>query len=197
MAKKHSSGFDRRGFLELIERVGVLKRGDFTLKSGRQSSVFIDFGAFSHGGDLQELGNHFADFIIEQGYDDIDALFGPSYKGITISTFTSAALSEVHNTDIPFIFNRKERKSYGEASAFLGADPSECNRVLVLDDVITDGGTKHEVIDMLSSFNLDIVSIVVGVDRQESDESGSLLVDKFMEDTGVNVDALATMEHVT
>jgi orotate phosphoribosyltransferase len=125
-------------------------------------------------------------------------LFGPAYKGINICLATSIALFQKYNILIPFSYNRKVDKTYGEGGQFIGYDLTKANNILVLDDVITNGGTKYEVIHMFSlDFpNIKINAIIVGVDRQEKDSNGKSYRIKFIEDTGVNVMALTTKTEV-
>ena len=184
-------------FAKFISGTNAVKFGNFTLKSGKKSNIFFNFGEICLGRELIQLGNFFADFIIENSLDKVDVLFGPAYKGINISLATSIGLYQKYNISIPFAYNRKVRKTHAEGGQFVGYDLTKASNVLVLDDVITDGGTKYEAIDMLSSFpNLKIKAMIVGVDREEKDSTGKLCRIKFIEDTGIDILALTTKSKV-
>ena len=184
-------------FAKFIAGTNAVKFGDFTLKSGKKSNIFFNFGEIALGSELIQLGNFFADFIVENSLYDVDVLFGPAYKGINISLATSIGLYQQYNISIPFAYNRKIKKTHAEGGQFVGYNLRRANSVLVLDDVITDGGTKYEVIEMLSSFpKLTIKAIIVGVDREEIDFNGEVCRTKFIKDTGIDVLALTTKSEV-
>jgi orotate phosphoribosyltransferase len=185
------------GFASFIAKTHAVRFGEFLLKSGEKSNVFFDFGQIVTGKEIIELGGFFADFIVTKNFKDADVIFGPAYKGINIAIATSIALFEKYNLSIPFAYNRKVKKEHGESGSFVGFDLTAARSVIVLDDVFTNGGTKYEVIDMLSSFeHLEIKAFIVGVDRQEVDRSGNFFLSEFRERTGVDVFSLATKEEV-
>ncbi len=121
----------QRDFIEFAIERGVLKFGEFTLKSGRVSPYFFNAGLFNRGGDLAKLGRFYADALMD------DVLFGPAYKGIPIATTTAVALADSHKLDVPYCFNRKEAKTHGEGGNLVGS-PLE-GKVMLVDDVITAG----------------------------------------------------------
>ena len=108
-------------FLYAIDR-GVLRFGEFTLKSGRTSPYFFNAGLFNTGSALAQLGRFYAAAIAESGIS-FDVLFGPAYKGIPLAATTAVALAEHHNRDLPWCFNRKEAKAHGEGGILVGAPP--------------------------------------------------------------------------
>lgn len=87
-------------FLDFAIDRGVLRFGEFTLKSGRVSPYFFNAGLFHSGGALARLGRCYAQAIIEAGIE-FDMLFGPAYKGIPLVAATAIALAEQHGRDIP------------------------------------------------------------------------------------------------
>ena len=184
-------------FAKFIAGTNAVKFGNFTLKSGKKSNIFFNFGEIYFGSELIQLGNYFADYIVENSFDKVDVIFGPAYKGINICLATSIGLYQKYNISIPFAYNRKVNKTHAEGGQFVGHDLSIVNRVLILDDVITDGGTKYEAIDMLSNFqNAGIVAMIVGVDREERNSAGEFYREKFIKDTGINLFALTTKSEV-
>jgi orotate phosphoribosyltransferase len=184
-------------FAEFIASTNAVRFGDFTLKSGKKSNVFFDFGQIFLGQELIKTGEYFADFIMEKSLDNTDALFGPAYKGINISIATSIALFTKHKVSMPFVYNRKVPKDHAEKGRFVGCDLESIKNILILDDVITDGGTKYEVIDLLSPYkNINIAAMIVGVDRQEVNDNNELLLPLFVKKTGIPVLSITTKEEV-
>jgi len=186
-----------RRFAQFLVRTSAVKFGDFLLKSGKRSNVFFNFGEIAYGEELIELGRCYADYMVSNSLHQCDMIFGPAYKGINIAIATSIAIYEFHGISLPFAYNRKLEKAHAEGGKFVGYDLSKAHSVVVVDDVITDGGTKYETIEMLSVFpNLHIKAFVVGVDRQEKDSTGQRYIDVFQEATGIPVRALTNIEEV-
>jgi len=188
---------DSKDFVEFIVKSGVVKFGKFILKSGKISDIFFDFGQICYGSELMSLGEYYADFIVNNSLSDVNVLFGPAYKGINIAIATSIALFDKFGFMIPFTYNRKVQKNHAEGGNFIGYELSKAKSVLIVDDVFTDGGTKYETINLLSQFkHLSIRGIVVGVDRQEVNESGDFHISLFSKNTGIRVYALTTKKRV-
>jgi orotate phosphoribosyltransferase len=184
-------------FAEFIASTNAVRFGDITLKSGKKSNVFFDFGQIYSGQEMIKTGEYFADFIIEKSLDNVDALFGPAYKGINISIATSIALFTKHNVSIPFVYNRKVPKEHAEKGRFVGCKLDSVRNILILDDVITDGGTKYEVLELLSPYkNINIAAMIVGVDRQEVNDDNELMLPLFVKNTGIQVLSITTKEEV-
>jgi len=181
-------------FVELLVESGALLRGRFKLKSGKTSEYFIDLGALPDGRHLEALGECFADMIVETvGLDGFDVIFGPAYKGIPIATATAIAIHNKYAVSKRYAFNRKVPKAYGEARQLLGGPIKREDRVVIVDDVFTDGGAKLETLDLLrESAQPDVVGVVVGVDRSEPGALG-----KFDESSGgVPVHAICGMSDI-
>jgi orotate phosphoribosyltransferase len=153
----------------VLRRCGALLAGDFELKSGRRSPYFVDFGTIPDGEALNELGECYAHKIMSEfGPESFDLVFGPAYKAIPIAAATVIALATRFGVNKQYAFDRKIEKTYGEKSRFIGGKLKPGTRVLVIDDVITDGGTKIEIIETLQSVpGVTVVGVVVGVDRSE------------------------------
>src|SRR5664279_3858916 len=135
----------RQNFLAFALAREVLRFGEFITKAGRKSPYFFNAGLFNDGDSLRRLGRFYAEALIASGID-FDQLFGPAYKGITLVAATGIALAEKgHN--LPFSYNRKEAKDHGEGGVIVGAPLR--GRVVVVDDVITDGGAKREAIELI------------------------------------------------
>lgn len=151
-------------FIDLCLKLGVLRFGEFKLKSGRVSPYFFNAGLFSSGQALADLGRHYADAI--QAADlRYDVLFGPAYKGIPLVTAAAIALADRHGLDVPWAFNRKEAKDHGEGGNIVGAPLR--GRVLIVDDVITAGTAIREAVDVITANGAQPVAVVLALDRQE------------------------------
>ncbi|PPI86363.1 orotate phosphoribosyltransferase [Candidatus Pantoea edessiphila] len=151
-------------FIEFTLKKQIIKFGNFTLKSGRKSPYFFDIGSLSNGYDLSKLGCFYAQALIDSGIK-IDVLFGLAYKGIPIVTAMSIILARNHNIKIPFCFNRKEIKGYGEGGVLIGSNLY--GKVMLIDDVITTGITIYESIKIINSYEANLTSILIALDREE------------------------------
>jgi orotate phosphoribosyltransferase len=185
--------YKNKAFPAFIARTKGVLYGDFELKDGSKSNVFIDFGAIGSIQDWTTIGDFFADFIVANNLYDVDVIFGPSYKGIMISLATSVSLYRNHDIFANVSFDRKEEKDHGEKGMFLGYDLNKARTAMIIDDVFTTGKTKYDTLESLSQFkNLKVISVVVGVDRQD----GTHLKD-FESKTGIKVFSLATLDEIS
>jgi orotate phosphoribosyltransferase len=151
-------------FIELCLRLGVLRFGEFKLKSGRLSPYFFNAGLFNTGGALAELGRHYAT-AIDKAQWQFDVLFGPAYKGIPLVAAASIALSDRYGRDVPWAFNRKEAKDHGEGGSIVGTPLR--GRVLIIDDVITAGTAIREAVEIITAAGAQPAGVVLALDRQE------------------------------
>ena len=151
-------------FIEFALQTGVLRFGSFTLKSGRVSPYFFNSGLFNSGASLARLGRFYAQAIAESQLD-YDVLFGPAYKGIPLASTTVIALADHHQRDVPYIFNRKEKKNHGEGGQLVGADLT--GKVLIIDDVISAGTSVRESVAIIKAENATPAGVIIALDRQE------------------------------
>ena len=151
-------------FIELCLGLGVLRFGEFKLKSGRLSPYFFNAGLFSTGRALAELGRHYADAIARSGWQ-FDVLFGPAYKGIPLVASASIALADRYGRDVPWAFNRKEAKDHGEGGTIVGA-----------------GTAIREAIEIITAAGGQLAGVVLALDRQERG-SGQLSAVQEVEQT--------------
>lgn len=151
-------------FLDLCIRLGVLRFGNFTLKSGRESPYFFNAGLFNTGAAIAAVGRAYAAALVASGLP-FDMLFGPAYKGIPLATVTATALAEHHHIDKPFAFNRKEAKAHGEGGTIIGSPLN--GQVLIVDDVITAGTAIRESIDLIKTAGAKPAGVLLALDRQE------------------------------
>lgn len=154
----------KREFIELALELGVLRFGEFTLKSGRVSPYFFNAGLFNTGYAAAKVGRFYAAAIAASNIR-FDMLFGPAYKGIPLAALAAASLAEQHDIDVPYSFNRKEAKAHGEGGNIVGAPLS--GGVLVVDDVITAGTAVREAHRMISAAGAEVAGLIISLDRQE------------------------------
>lgn len=151
-------------FIEFALETGVLRFGSFTLKSGRISPYFFNSGLFDTGAKLAKLGRFYAQAISDSDLD-YDVLFGPAYKGIPLASTTVIALSDHHAKDVPYVFNRKEKKDHGEGGQLVGAQLT--GKVLIIDDVISAGTSVRESVAIISAEHATPAGVIIALDRQE------------------------------
>ena len=191
-APDHDRDAFRREFVAFAIRAGVLRFGDFRTKAGRESPYFFNAGLFSDGARLGELAGFFARAALASGIR-FDVLFGPAYKGITLAAATAVALAGLgHN--VPFCFNRKEAKDHGEGGSIVGAPLA--GRALIVDDVITDGASKREAIEIIRAAGAVPAGVLIALDRQERGQGALSATQEVSRDFGVPVTAIATLEDI-
>jgi orotate phosphoribosyltransferase len=171
-------------FIRLCLELGVLRFGEFTLKSGRVSPYFFNAGLFNTGHAIAGLGRWYARAAAVSGVE-FDMLFGPAYKGIPLVTATAAALAEHEKMDLPFAFNRKETKSHGEGGTIVGAPLK--GRVLIVDDVITAGTAIRESVEIIRSQGATPAGVLIALDREERGQGERSAVQEVQETLGLPV----------
>src|SRR5580693_3043575 len=177
-------------FIDLALKREALRFGRFTLKSGRESPYFFNAGLFNDGESLGVLGHCYAGSIIGSGIG-FDMLFGPAYKGIPLAAVTTVALSSEHGRDTPFAFNRKEAKDHGEGGTIVGAKLA--GRVMIIDDVITDGASKRESVEIIRGTGATPVGVVIALDRMERGKGELSAVQEFEREFGIPVISIANL----
>jgi orotate phosphoribosyltransferase len=183
----------QREFLDFALDVGVLRFGEFTLKSGRVSPYFFNAGLFNTGASLARLGRYYAQAIVDSGLE-FDLLYGPAYKGIPLAAVTAAALYDQHGIDIPYAFNRKEAKDHGEGGVIVG-HPLE-GRILVIDDVISAGTSVRESVDIIKNLQATPAGVVIALDRQERGQGERSAIQEVESDYGMPVSAIIRLEQL-
>jgi len=172
---------------------GVLRFGEFTLKSGRISPYFFNAGLFNTGSALAQLGRFYAAAVVESGIS-FDVLFGPAYKGIPLAAATAVALAEQHQLDLPWCFNRKEAKAHGEGGSLVGAPLT--GNVLIIDDVITAGTAIREVMQIIKDQNATAAGVLIALNRQERGNGALSAIQEVERDFGIPVVSIVSLNQV-
>ncbi len=180
-------------FIEFALECEVLRFGEFTLKSGRQSPYFFNAGLFNSGAKLLRLGRFYAQTLEASGVD-YDMLFGPAYKGIPLVATTVNALAERHGRDVPFAFDRKEAKDHGEGGVIVGS-PLE-NRVVVVDDVISSGLSMRYSAELIEQAGARLAALCIALDRQEVGQQGVSAVQEIEQLFAVPVVAVINLDQL-
>jgi orotate phosphoribosyltransferase len=180
----------KKEFLEFAIQAGVLRFGEFTLKSGRVSPYFFNAGLFNTGGHLARLGRFYARAIVDSGVA-FDILFGPAYKGIPLAAAAGIALADHHSLDLPYCFNRKEAKEHGEGGNLVGAALQ--GRVLIIDDVITAGTAIRESLDIITANGATAAAVVIALDRQERGRGDRSAIQEVEQELGLKVTSIVTL----
>jgi orotate phosphoribosyltransferase len=183
----------QRDFIRFAIERGVLRFGQFTLKSGRISPYFFNAGLFDSGLALAQLGRFYAAAVVDSGID-FDVLFGPAYKGIPLAATTAVALAEHHQRDMPWCFNRKEAKDHGEGGTLVGTPLA--GRVLIIDDVITAGTAIREVMQIIQAQGAQAAGVLIALNRQERGKGELSAIQEVERDYGMPVVSIVSLEQV-
>ena len=177
-------------FIDLALAREALRFGSFTLKSGRESPYFFNAGLFSDGAAAATLGRCYAAALMHSGIG-FEMLFGPAYKGIPLVTTTAVALAEHHGRSVPYSFNRKEAKEHGEGGSLVGAPLA--GRVIIVDDVISDGAAKREAIELIVRAGAQPAAVLLALDRQERGRGERSAVQEMQAQFGVRCVSIVTL----
>jgi orotate phosphoribosyltransferase len=180
-------------FIRLALDAGVLRFGEFALKSGRSSPYFFNIGAIAGGMAMARLAEAYAAAYRDAGLD-ADLLFGPAYKGIPLAATMATALAG-HGLDLGYAYNRKEAKGHGEGGTLVGADPAG-QRVVVVDDVLTAGTALRQSVALLREAGAEPVAAMIALDRQERGTGAASAVEEAEAELGLRVVPLVTVAEV-
>ena len=183
----------QKDFISYALACGVLKFGEFQLKSGRTSPYFFNTGLFNTGAQLGKLGHFYAQALLQANIK-VDILYGPAYKGIPLVSATSIAYAQITGDDIPFAFNRKEVKDHGEGGSLVGAPL--IGNVIILDDVITAGTSVRESVEIINQAHAKPAGVVIALDRQEKGLNDCSAIQEVEAQFAMPVIAIITLANI-
>ena len=183
----------KQNFIQMSIDIGALKFGEFELKSGRISPYFFNMGLFSSGRSIKNIGDFYA-ASLEESNLEYDMLFGPAYKGVPLVSVLSSSLFVNHKKDVPFVYNRKEKKNHGEGGQIVG--PSLSGKVVIVDDVITAGTAIKEASEIIVEAGAEISGILIALDRQEKGAGDSSAVQEVSRELGVPVISIINLDQI-
>jgi len=191
----------QRKFIAFCIEYQVLRFGSFTLKSGRTSPYFFNAGLFNTGKALRVLGTYYAaalqdslSLTTSQGQPQYDVLFGPAYKGIPLVSSVAIALDQNYSLNIPYCFNRKERKDHGEGGQIVGSELK--GRVVIIDDVITAGTAIREAVDIIKNEKASLVGVLIALNRQEKGTGELSAIEQVELEYSIPVVSIVTLNDV-
>lgn len=187
----------KQEFIRFMVDNGVLRFGEFTLKSGRKAPYFINTGNYKTGKQLAKLGEYYAACIANNSLE-AETLVGPAYKGIPLSVTTAIALFNHYGKELNYCFDRKEVKDHGEGGLFVGKQLADGEKVIIIEDVMTSGKALREILPKLAAAaNVEIVGMIISVDRNEKAlDSEKSAVRQAKEEFGVDVYSVVTMNDI-
>ncbi len=203
----------KKEFMDLLLRKGALRIAEntenpFVFKSGRRSPNFINIGALTDGESLIGVKKAYANFIynlIKEGkLEKFDFIFGPAYKGINLACLACEGLYEL-GINVRYLYDRKEEKNYADKTmdqVIVGSGYFKPeSRILLIDDVITTGGTKIDALDKLNVLGKHkVVGLILAVDRQERLGDAERIDEKSavqsIEDLGIKTFSILNMEDI-
>ena len=187
----------KQQFIRFMVENGVLRFGEFTLKSGRKAPYFINTGNYKTGKQLAKLGEYYAACIAQNGLE-AETLVGPAYKGIPLSVATAIALYSGYGKELNYCFDRKEVKDHGEGGLFVGKQLVDGEKVIIIEDVMTSGKALGEILPKLAAAaNVEVVGMIISVDRMEKAHNSDLSAVKMAkEEYGIDVYSVVNMNDI-
>ncbi len=187
----------KQEFIRFMVENGVLRFGEFTLKSGRKAPYFINTGNYKTGKQLAKLGEYYAACIVGNGLE-AETLVGPAYKGIPLSVTTAIALFNGYGKELNYCFDRKEVKDHGEGGLFVGKQLLDGEKVIIIEDVMTSGKALGEILPKLAAAaKVEIVGMIISVDRMEKALNSDLSAVKMAkQEYGIDVYSVVNMNDI-
>ena len=187
---------DKLEFINFMTGANVLTFGDFITKSGRKTPYFVNTGNYKTGMHISMLGDYYADCIVKSG-EQFSAMFGPAYKGITLAAASAGSLYRNYGIDIPYFFNRKEKKDHGEGGSIVGYVPKDGDRIIIIEDVVTAGTAVRESLELLRAVaDVIVTALFVSVDRMEHGAGERSALDELRDEFGINVYPIITVRDI-
>ncbi len=189
---------EKKAFIEFMMSADVLRFGNFTTKSGRQTPYFVNTGNYKTGAQSAKLGEFYAAKIKEICGDNFDAMFGPAYKGITLANSAASALYLKYGIDKPFFYNRKEVKDHGEGGSIVGYKPKDGDNIIIIEDVITAGTAVRETMPIVKGCaDVTVSDMFISVNRCEVGQNpGSTAIMEVEKEYGIHVHSIIDVRDI-
>lgn len=156
---------NKERFIKFMSGNGILMLGNYQLKSGVESSYYINTEQFITNAQISKIGEFFADCIRENNIQ-FDAIIGLAYHGIAFSVATACALFQKYGITVNYCHDRCVADSRGRE--ICGYTPKDGDRVIIIDDLISSGKNIAERIEkLLKEADVNIAAIVVIANRYE------------------------------
>ncbi|UCG03672.1 MAG: hypothetical protein JSW11_06725 [Candidatus Heimdallarchaeota archaeon] len=170
--------------ISTLEKINVLRFGDFELKNGSRSSFYIDLRILpNYPAEFQEITNIAADYIrTSENIGFFDGIIAPPLAGIPLGVSLALKLKK------KYFLARLERKKHGTQKLIEGNISNK--RILLVDDVITSGGSKIPLLNMIRNHGAKVASIFVFINRLPNKE----LMKKFEQENNVNLSFLLSLK---
>jgi orotate phosphoribosyltransferase len=170
----------KQQIIQSLYQHNMIKLGDFILKSGQKSDIYIDVrSSISY----PKLFKIICDvYSYELKSLDFNFICGVPYSALT---FASAI---AYKDGIPMLLKRKEVKSYG-TKKILEGDYQENDKCVIIEDVITTGGSILDTISILEEHHIKVTDIITLIDRQQGG------VD-MLNDKGYNVKSIIKLQEI-
>lgn len=186
----------KKRFIDFLIESKALQFGEFVTKSGRNTPFFVNLGNFNDGEKLLKLGEFYAETIADNFGKDVDVLFGPAYKGIPIAVAAAQALYRNFGTNVRYCSNRKEIKDHGDGGMFLGSKLQKGDKVVIVEDVTTAGTSVYETMEMVKDIGVDVIGLVVSVDRMEKGKTEKSAISELSATFGLKGAPIVNMAEV-
>ncbi|CAB3398892.1 unnamed protein product [Caenorhabditis bovis] len=176
-------GATKRNLLRKMVEAGVFKFGDFQLKSGQRSPIYIDLReCFAHP-ELLTMISEGLGMMIAESEIDFKGIVGVPYAALPY-----ASMAAGHFLKKPLLIVRKEAKSYGTKKLIEGKYENG-DEVAIIEDVVTTGGSILEVIEQLAKEGLVAKHVYCILDREQGGK-------EKLNELGINLHNLLNMEMV-
>lgn len=188
---------NKLGFIELLLESQALRFGDFTTKSGRKSPYFVNVGSIASGKSLGKLADYYLEAFSTHAPANIDHLYGPAYKGISLSVLLADRAYARLGRDLKVSYNRKEAKDHGEGGQLIGSPLTAGSSVFIVEDILTGGTSIRESVMFLSGLGVSVSGALVGIDRMEKGVGKDLSAkDEIEQEFGFPVHSIINVEQI-
>ena len=182
-------------FVKFLIGNGILEFGTFQLKRGQTKQYYLHSERFTTNAQFAKIGEFFAD-CIKENHIEFDTITGLAYHGIALSSATACALFQKYGETANYCFDRKSPNSKGQL--LCGHKPTDGEKIVVIDDLLTTGLSLCERIDHLKELaNIEITAVLVLADLTNNEAAAQGLGTKMIEDKyGTTVYSILTEKDI-